>query len=72
LFFRKKWARRAWLVFLILTLHVHFFMTAIQFFAAYSGYSGLARVYVWIGMVIFVSIISWAYLCKATIKAGFH
>ena len=69
LFLRKEWARKAWLVFLALTVLVHFFMTGIQFFA---GYSIRAGGYLWIGLVIFVSIISWAYLSKATIKARFH
>jgi hypothetical protein len=69
LFFLKEWARKAWLVFLVLTLLVHFLMTATQFFA---GYSALGAVYKWIGIVISISIISWVYLSKAPVKAGFH
>ena|SRR5258705_9082448 len=69
LFFRKEWARKAWLVLMILTLLVGLHLTAIQFFA---GYSGLAGVYDWIGFLIFVSAISWVYLSKAPIKARFH
>jgi hypothetical protein len=69
LFFRKEWARKAWLVFVILTLLVGLYLTAIQFFA---GYTGLAGVYGWIGLLIFVSTISWVYLSKAPIKARFH
>jgi hypothetical protein len=67
--FRKEWARKAWLILLILTLLVHFFMTATQFFARYSG---LTTVYEWIGMVIFVSLISLIYLSKADVRAGFN
>jgi len=70
LFFRKEWARKAWLVFLILTLLVHFFMTAVQFSTGYS--IAVARTCVWIGTVIFVSVISLAYLSKAPVKAGFN
>ncbi|MGH9874448.1 MAG: hypothetical protein ACRD9S_18490 [Pyrinomonadaceae bacterium] len=69
LFFRKEWARKAWLVFVILTLLVGLYLTAMQFLA---GYSGLARVYGWIGLLILVSAISWVYLSKARIKARFH
>jgi len=69
LFLRKEWARKAWLVFVIITLLVGLHLTAMQFFA---GYSGLARVYGWIGLLIFVSTISLVYLSKAPIKARFH
>lgn len=69
LFFRKEWARNAWLVFLILTLLVELHMTVIQFFA---GYSGLAQVYRGIGMLVSLSAISWLYLTKAPIKARFR
>ena len=69
LFFRKEWARKAWLVFVLLTLLVGLYLTAIQFFAAYSG---LAGVYVWIGLLILISAISWLYLFKVSTKARFH
>jgi len=69
LFFRKEWARKAWLVFVLLTLLVGLYLTAMQFFA---GYSGLARVYGWIALLIFVPTISWVYLSKAPIKARYH
>lgn len=67
LFFRKEWARKAWLIFLIVTPLLHFFMTATQFAAGYTG-----LLYKWTGMVIFISLISWTYLSKATVKANFH
>ncbi len=69
LFLRKELAREAWLVFLILMLLVWLHLTAMKFFA---GYSGLGGIYRWIGMLVLVSIISWAYLSKAAIKARFH
>ena len=69
LFFRKEWARTAWLGFGIFTLLVGLHLTALQLFA---GYSGLAEVYGWIGFVFFVATISWAYLSKPPIKARFH
>jgi hypothetical protein len=67
LFFHKEWARKAWLAFSIFTPLVHFNMTFMQLLAGYP----LGGLY-WIGMVVFVSIISWAYLSKARIKARFH
>ena len=67
LFFHKEWARKAWLMFLVFTTLVHFLMTILQVLAG----ARLAGLY-WIGMVVFVSIISWAYLSKARIKARFH
>ena len=67
LFLFKEWARKAWLVFLILTPLMHVFMTAIQFAAGYTGLS-----FKWTAMVIFVSLISWTYLSKATVTANFH
>ena len=67
LFLFKEWARKAWLVFLILTPLMHIFMTGIQFAAGYTGLS-----YKWTAMVIFVSLISWTYLSKATVTADFH
>src|SRR5947207_15613501 len=61
LFFYKEWARKAWLVFLILTLLVHFQVMVLEFFA---GYPAGVALYKWIGVVILVSIISWVYLSK--------
>jgi hypothetical protein len=69
LFFRKEWARKAWLVFVILTLLVGLHLTALQFFA---GYPSMAGVYGWIGFLFFVCTISWVYLSKPPIKARFH
>jgi hypothetical protein len=69
LFFRKEWARKAWLVLVILTLVAGLHLTAMQILADYSN---LGRVYGWIGLLIFVSAISWAYLTKAPIKASFR
>jgi hypothetical protein len=69
LFFHREWARKAWLVFLILLLLAHFLVIVLQFDA---GYPAGAALYKWIGVVILVSIISWAYLSKASTKARFH
>jgi hypothetical protein len=69
LFLRKELARKTWLVFLILMPLVWTHLTVIKFFA---GYSGLRGVYRSIGIFVLVSIISWAYLSKAAIKARFN
>ena len=69
LFLHKEWARMAWLAFLLLTLFVHVNMTVLQLLA---GFSHMEALYKWIGLVIFVTIISWAFLSKRSIKARFH
>jgi hypothetical protein len=69
LFLHKEWARMAWLAFLLLTLFVHLNMTVLQLLA---GFSQLEALYRWIGLVILLAIISWAFLSKRTIKARFH
>ena len=69
LFFRKEWARKAWLVLSILTLVTALHLTAMQILADYTN---LGRVFGWIGLLIFVSAISLVYLTKAPIKASFR
>jgi len=69
LFLHKEWARKTWLVYLILLLLVHFNMTVILLL---GGYSRMAALYKWIAVVVVVSIISWAFLLKPSIKARFH
>ena len=65
----KEWARKTWLVYLILLLFVHFNMTVILLL---GGYSRMTALYKWIAIVFVVSIISWAFLLKPSIKARFH
>jgi hypothetical protein len=69
LFFQKEWARKAWLVFLVLTPLAHFFVIVLL---ADAGHPAGAALYKWIGVVVLVSIISWAYLSKDSVKARFH
>ena len=69
LFLHKEWARMGWLASLLLTLFVHLNMTVLQLLA---GFSQMGALYNWIGLVIFVTIISWAFLSKRSIKAHFH
>ncbi len=69
LFFHKEWARKAWLVFVILTVLVGIHLTVMQILA---GYSGMARVYGWIVFLVFVAGISWAYLPRTAIKSRFN
>jgi len=65
----KEWARKGWLVFLIVLLLVHFHMTIIQLLA---GQSNMSFLYKWIAVVIFVSLLSWFYLTRAATKARFQ
>jgi len=69
LFIHKEWARKTWLAYLVLLLFVHFNMTVIYLLA---GFSGMTPLYKWIAVVVLVSIISWAFLLKASIRARFH
>ena len=69
LFLHKEWARKAWLAYLVLLLFVHFNMTVIQLFA---GFSGMTALYKWIAVVVVVTIISWAFLLKPSIRVHFH
>lgn len=65
----KEWARKGWLVFLIVLLLVHFHMTIVQLLA---GQSNMTFLYKWIAVVIFVSALSGFYLTRPTTKAQFH
>lgn len=68
LFFHKEWARKTWLAFLPLALFVHFNLTVLQVLA---GYTRMTRVLKWIGVVILVTILSWAFLTRPSVKARF-
>jgi hypothetical protein len=65
----KEWARKGWLVFLIVLLLVHFHMTIMQLLA---GQSNMSFLYKWIAVVMFVSALSGFYLTRPTTKAQFH
>lgn len=69
LFLHKEWARKTWLVYLVLLLFVHFNMTVIQLL---GGFSRMTALYKWIAVVVVVTIISWAFLLKPSIRAHFH
>ena len=67
LFLHKEWARQTWLTYLLLLLFVHFNMKVIYLLAGRTV--GLNR---WIAIVVFVTVVSWAFLSRASIKARFH
>ncbi|HET6669647.1 MAG TPA: hypothetical protein VFH15_05385 [Pyrinomonadaceae bacterium] len=69
LFLHKEWARKTWLVYLVLLLFVHFNMTVIQLL---GGFTRMTALYKWIAVVVVVTIISWAFLLKPSIKAHFN
>lgn len=64
----KEWARKAWLAYLLVLLFIHFIMTGLQYLA---GNSNLSWLYKWIGFVILITIVSWAYLSTALAKSRF-
>ena len=67
LYLHKEWARQTWLTYLLLLLFVHFNMTVIYLLAGRR-----AAVNRWVAIVVFVTVVSWAFLSKASIKARFH
>lgn len=69
LFLRKEWAREIWLAFLIVTILLHCQVIVVQTIA---GIPASTALYKWIGVVLLVTIISWAYLSKAATRARFH
>ena len=69
LFMYKEWARKAWLAYLMLTLFVHLHMTVLQFLVRRVH---MIELYKWIAVVVFVTILSWAYLSRSSSKASFH
>ncbi|HKR60914.1 MAG TPA: hypothetical protein VJS64_14430 [Pyrinomonadaceae bacterium] len=69
LFLVREWARKAWLVFLIITLLIHFFMTVLQLLIGSSNMGWLFR---WISVVVFIALLSFLYLSKAATRSRFR
>ena len=69
LFLVKEWARKAWLVFLIVTLLIHLFMTILQILI---GATNMGWLYHWISVMVFITLLSFFYLSKASTKAKFR
>ena len=69
LFFVKEWARKAWLIFLIVSLLIHFFMTILQILI---GATNMGWLYRWISVMVFITLLSFFYLSKASTKAKFR
>ena len=69
LFLLKEWSRKAWLIFLVVTLLVHFFMTILQILI---GAPNLGWLYRWISIIVFIAILSFLYLSKKSTKARFR
>lgn len=66
LLFKKDWAREGWLGLLLFTLFGHLVVSAM----AWIGF-GVSPFNYWQGMVVVLTIISWAYLTKESVKGGF-
>ena len=67
--FRKEWARKAWLAFLIVTLLIHFFMTVLQILIGSSNMGWLFR---WISIIVFITLLSFLFLSMKSTKARFR
>jgi hypothetical protein len=63
---KKDWAREGWLGLLLFTLFGHLVVSAM----AWIGF-GVSPFNYWQGMVVVLTIISWAYLTKESVKSGF-
>lgn len=66
LIFTRDWAREGWLGLLLFTLFGHLVVSAM----AWIGF-GVSPFNYWQGMVVVLTLISWAYLTKESAKARF-
>lgn len=64
----REWGRMCWLVLLPLVLLLHASMTLAQLAAGID----VRRSYGWVGMMVLVTILSWAYLTRPRPKARFR
>jgi hypothetical protein len=69
LFLVREWARKAWLVFLIVTLLIHLFMTILQILI---GATNMGWLYRWISVMVFITLLSFFYLSQESTKAKFR
>jgi hypothetical protein len=64
----REWGRKCWLALLPLTLLLH----AVTMLAQHAAGIDVRRSYGWVGMVVLVSLLSWAYLTRPRAKARFR
>jgi hypothetical protein len=64
----REWGRKCWLALLPLTLLIH----AVTMLAQRAAGIDVRRSYGWVGMVVVVSLLSWAYLTRPRVKARFR
>ena len=65
----KEWARKAWLIFLPALLFAHSVMISAE---VMLGHKIRGWLYQWIAMVILMTLVSWIYLIKASVRSRFH
>ena len=65
---RMQWGRKTWLALLVLTVFLHLVMTL----ANRAVGIDVSRSYGWKGMVVLVTIVSWALLTRPSVKARFR
>ena len=64
----REWGRMCWLVTLLFVLLLH----AVMMFTQIAYGMDVRRSYGWVGMVVAVTILSWAYLTRPRPKARFR
>ena len=64
----KDWARKAWLIFLLALLFVHSVMISAE---VMLGHKIRGWLYQWIAMIILMTLVSWIYLTKASVRSRF-
>jgi hypothetical protein len=65
----KGWARKAWLIFLPALLFAHSVMISAE---VMLGHKIRGWLYQWIAMIILMTLVSWIYLTKASVRSRFH
>jgi hypothetical protein len=65
----KGWARKAWLIFLLALLFAHSVMSSAE---VMLGHKIRGWIYQWIAMIILMTLVSWIYLTKASVRSRFH
>jgi hypothetical protein len=65
----KGWARKAWLIFLLALLFAHSVMISAE---VMLGHKIRGWLYQWIAMIILMTLVSWIYLTKASVRSRFR
>jgi hypothetical protein len=65
----KEWARKTWLIFLLALLFVHSIMISAE---VMLGHKIRGSFFQWVALVLVMTLLSWVYLTKASVRSRFH